>query len=62
MSPEEKITATKEDLAMLRERRENKEVGTHNMDITSSQDSTLTAEKLKDAVSFVSFETVGSEL
>ncbi|KAJ3738226.1 hypothetical protein EV360DRAFT_58312 [Lentinula raphanica] len=51
MSQEERIEATKDDLEALRERRENKEVGTHNVDVTSSQDSTITAEKLKEAVS-----------
>ncbi|KAJ3818207.1 hypothetical protein F5880DRAFT_1617578 [Lentinula raphanica] len=50
MSAEERIEATKTDLEALRERRMNKEVGTHNVDIASSQDSTITAEKLKDSL------------
>ncbi|KAJ3844674.1 hypothetical protein F5878DRAFT_655693 [Lentinula raphanica] len=50
MSAEERIEATKTDLESLRERRLNKEVGTHNVDIASSQDSTITAEKLRAAL------------
>ncbi|KAJ3725337.1 hypothetical protein C8R42DRAFT_531404, partial [Lentinula raphanica] len=57
MSAEERIEATKTDLESLRERRLNKEVGTHNVDIASSQDSTITAEKLRAAMSSKTIRT-----
>ncbi|KAJ3766983.1 hypothetical protein FB446DRAFT_793605 [Lentinula raphanica] len=62
MSQEERIEATKDDLEALRERRENKEVGTHNVDITSSQDSTIMAEKLKEALKCLGVRTADEGL
>ncbi|KAJ3817845.1 hypothetical protein F5880DRAFT_1617916 [Lentinula raphanica] len=62
MSQEERIEATKDDLEALRERRENKEVGTHNVDVTSSQDSTITAEKLKEALQRLGVRTADEGL
>jgi len=54
MSDEEKIAATTEELAHLRERRANREVGEHRVAATAAQDSFLTLERVQENVSCLS--------
>ena len=53
MSKEEKDAATKEELAHLRDRRANKEVGEHWVAATAAQDSFLTLERVQENVSLL---------
>ena len=55
MSEEEKDAATREELAHLRDRRANKEVGEHRVSATAAQDSVLTLQCVQETVRLSGF-------
>jgi hypothetical protein len=50
MSESEKDEATKSELAHLRDRRANKEIGEHRVTAAAAQDSFLTIERVRESV------------
>ncbi|KAE9404796.1 hypothetical protein BT96DRAFT_935467 [Gymnopus androsaceus JB14] len=57
MSEEEKDAATREELAHLRDRRANKEVGEHRVSATAAQDSVLTLQRVQETLQRLTMRT-----